>query len=51
MILKHLPTGNTGSFIETKEPIIQRPHYQTTIQLNDGRLYFAPSSEFIIIKG
>lgn len=47
MKLKHLLTGNEGIFI--KEYYVTGLGYTTQIKLTDGRIYYAPSYEFITI--
>ena len=43
--LLHIPTGQNGEFVKEYQPTGKS---QTTqIKLNDGRIYFAPSNEFI----
>jgi hypothetical protein len=46
-ILKHNLTGNTETFI--KEYKVTGGGWTTQIKLSDGRIYFAPSNEFIEI--
>lgn len=46
--LKHSLTGNTGVFV--KEYYATGHGYLTQIKLNDGRIYYAPSSEFQTVK-
>lgn len=47
MLMKHLLSGNMGYFI--KEYQATGHGYITQIKLADGRVYYAPSSEFIIM--
>ena len=46
--LIHTLTGNTGVFL--KEYYVTGRGYTTQIKLNDGRIYYAPSVEFIKAK-
>jgi len=46
--LKHKPSGNYGIFI--KEYYATGHGYIYQIGLNDGRIYYAPSSEFQVCK-
>lgn len=46
--LKHVFTGNEGVLIKEYKPT-GKP-YTFQIKLADGRIYFAPSSEFTPIK-
>lgn len=43
-MLRHKQTGNVGLFLKEYKPT-GKP-YTTQIQLNDGRIYFAPTHEF-----
>jgi hypothetical protein len=43
----HVPTGQIGSFLKEYKPTGRQLTMQ--IQLQDGRIYFAPSNEFIKI--
>lgn len=45
--LKHIGTGNIGVFI--KEYYATGHGYLTQIRLDDGRIYYAPSCEFVKI--
>jgi len=47
MILKHLLSGSVGTFI--KEYYATGHGYLTQIELADGRIYYAPSYEFVTI--
>lgn len=47
MKLKHIQTGNIGIFIKEYRPT-GRP-FTTQIKLDDGRIYYAPSCEFVQI--
>lgn len=46
--LIHKLTGNTGIFI--KEYYVTGVGYTTQIKQDDGRIYYAPSHEFVEIK-
>jgi hypothetical protein len=46
--LKHVLTGNTGYFIKEYKPT-GKP-YTTQIQMDNGKIYFAPSNEFIKLQ-
>lgn len=50
MRLKHVPTGLTGMFIEEIPSMSNKPWITWVIKLDNGREYFAPKSEFTIIK-
>lgn len=46
--LRHTLTGNVGKFL--KEYVPTGMFSTTQIRLDDGRIYYAPSSEFEKIK-
>lgn len=43
--LKHLGTGNIGVFL--KDYYVTGRGYTTQIKMDDGRIYYAPSHEFV----
>lgn len=45
MRLKHLMTGNIGSFVKETYPTGKPTTW--VIKLDDGRIYFAPKGEFV----
>lgn len=45
--LKHLGTGNIGVFL--KDYYVTGRGYTTQIKMDDGRIYYAPSYEFVKI--
>jgi len=47
MLLRHVPTGLFGTFIKEYTPT-GKP-LTTMIRLENGRFYFAPSSEFCTV--
>lgn len=45
--LKHIGTGNIGVFLKEYKPTGM--NWTTQIKMDDGRIYYAPSCEFVKI--
>ena len=48
LIFTHIESGNTGLFVKVYKPT-GKP-YTMQIKLDDGRIYFAPKSEFTQLR-